>query len=328
MVSQPRQSRTPLFSQDSFESSLSFVEWTALGTSLGGSILGVLLQQGMLAISSLYLSSLGLSFVNRHRTEQQLQRQLEQQASYVQQVKEYQKQTATRSEFKGLEQQMELVTSKTSEQLERLQEGVNSQQESSASWKQVEQQLEKLQTSLEAYFSNAQKLIATPVVGRGRVAIFIDHANLEHTAKNLGVKRIEYQALLETLKQDAPLAGAWFYIGVDSRNKKQEYFLKCLRNMGYQIVDKPVIYRPDGSCKGNLDVELALNLVAFADQYDTAVLVSGDGDFTSAVKQVQQQGKKVEVVSIRDHASNDLRKAADRFISLKTIKDQICRIAA
>jgi uncharacterized LabA/DUF88 family protein len=328
MVSQPRQSRTSLFSQGSFESSLNFAEWTALGTSVGGSVLGLLLQQGMLAISSFYLSSLGLSFVNRHRTEQQLKRQLEQQASYVQQVKENQKQTATSSQVQGLQQQIEVTNSNTSQQLQSLQQGVNSLQDSPVHWEQVEQQLEKLQTSLEAYFSNTQKLIATPVAGRGRVAIFIDHGNLEHTAKDLGVKRIEYQALLDTLKQDAPLAGAWFYIGVDSRKKKQECFLKCLRNMGYQIVDKPVIYRPDGSCKGNLDVELALNLVAFADQYDTAVLVSGDGDFTSAVKQVQQQGKKVEVVSIRDHASNDLRKAADRFISLKTIKDQICRMAA
>lgn len=325
MVSQPKQSRTSLFSQGSFESSLNFAEWTALGTSVGGSVLGLLLQQGMLAISSFYLSSLGLSFVNRYRTEQQLQRQLEQQASYVQQVKENQKQTATSSQVQGLQQQIEVTNSNTSQQLQSLQQGVNSLQDSPVHWEKVQDQLEKLQTTLDTYFSNPTP--STPVAGRGRVAIFIDHGNLEHTAKDLGIKRIEYKALLETLKQDSPLAGAWFYIGVDSRNKKQEFFLKCLRNMGYQIVDKPVLYRPDGSCKGNLDVELALNLVAFADPYDTAVLVSGDGDFTSAVQQVQQQGKKVEVVSVRDHASNDLRKAADRFISLKTIKDQICRVA-
>ena len=325
MVSQPRQSRTSLFSQSSFKSSLNFAEWTALGTSVGGSVLGLLLQQGMLAFSSFSLSSLGLSFVNRYRTEQQLKRQLEQQASYVQQVKVDQKQTATSSQVQGLQQQIDVTNSNTSQQLQSLQQGVNSLQDSPAHWEKVQDQLEKLQTTLDTYFSNPTP--STPVTGRGRVAIFIDHGNLEHTAKDLGIKRIEYQGLLDTLRQDSPLAGAWFYIGVDTRHRKQQSFLNVLRNIGYEIVEKRMIRRPDGSVKGNLDVELALNLVAFADQYDTAVLVSGDGDFTSAVKQVQEQGKKVEVVSIPDHTSNDLKKVANRYISLKTLKDKISRVA-
>lgn len=333
MVSQPKHFRTPLFSQGSFEFSLNLPEWTALGTSIGGSVLGILLQQGMLAISSLSISGLGLSLVNRHRTEQHLKRQLDQQASCVQQIKEDQKQTAACSELQRLQEQIAVINSNTSQQLqglETLQKGINSLQDSPSNWEQVQDQLEKLQTTLDTYLSNPAPSAPTPINGRGRVAIFIDHGNLEHTAKDLEISSIDYKALLETLKQDSPLAGAWLYISVDTKCKKQPSFLNALRKKGYEIVQKPMIRRSDGSCKGNLDVELALNLVAFAnqDQYDTAILVSGDGDFTSAVKQVQAQGKKVEVVSASNYINNDLKKIADRFISLKPIKDQIDRVAA
>jgi uncharacterized LabA/DUF88 family protein len=164
---------------------------------------------------------------------------------------------------------------------------------------------------------------STPVKGRGRVAIFIDHGNLEHTARDLGIERLEYKALRDVLKGDAPLAMAQFFIGIDQQNPQQKRFINALRNMGYQIVPKNMKRHKDHSCDGNLDVELSLNLVSSSDEYDTAVLVSGDGDFITPVKQVQEKGKKVEVVSINQRTSRQLKQVADRFISLDTIKDQI-----
>lgn len=320
MVSQPKRFRTPLVSQGSFESSFDLAEWTAIGTSVGGSVLGILLQQGIVAISSLYL---GLSFLNRHRTEQKI----EQQANYIQQLKEYQKQTATCSEVKGLQKQIEVANSNTNQQLQSLQtlqQGINSLQDSPVNWEQLQSQVENLQTTLNTYLSNSTPSTTTPVEGRGRVAIFIDHGNLEHTAKFLGIK-IDYESLLKQLQQDAPLAGAWLHIAVNTKYSRQNSFLNALTDKGYQIVQKDKITRHDGSCKGDIDVELALNLITlgYQDQYDTAVLVSGDGDFTCAVEQVQAQGKKVEVVSISNHTSNKLKDVANRYISLKDIQNQI-----
>ena len=48
---------------------------------------------------------------------------------------------------------------------------------------------------------------------------------------------------------------------------------------------------------------------------DTMVLVAGDGDFVPAVRQLVEDGYKVEVV-FWDHASKELKAAATQFVSL------------
>ena len=74
----------------------------------------------------------------------------------------------------------------------------------------------------------------------------------------------------------------------------------------------------DGSCKANLDVELALDLVELANTYDTAIWVSGDGDFIPAVEQIQRLGKRVEVVGYRATTSQKLIQLADDYFDLET----------
>ena len=50
--------------------------------------------------------------------------------------------------------------------------------------------------------------------------------------------------------------------------------------------------------------------------YDTAILVSGDGDFATDVEAVKDRGKHVEVAAVKTGQSYHLRNACDRFISL------------
>jgi len=54
----------------------------------------------------------------------------------------------------------------------------------------------------------------------------------------------------------------------------------------------------------------------FSRYYDTAVLVSGDGDLAYAVNAVSYQGVRVEVVSLRSMTSDSLFNVADRYIDL------------
>ncbi|MGA1476664.1 MAG: NYN domain-containing protein, partial [Prochlorothrix sp.] len=64
-------------------------------------------------------------------------------------------------------------------------------------------------------------------------------------------------------------------------------------------------------------------LMARVVSYDTAVLVSGDGDLAYAVDAVSYRGVRVEVVSLRSMTSDSLINVADRYIDLEGIKDQI-----
>ena len=52
---------------------------------------------------------------------------------------------------------------------------------------------------------------------------------------------------------------------------------------------------------------------------DIAVVVSGDGDFASAIRAVQEMGVRVEVISFRGNTSSDLIDVADLFTDIAQI---------
>ncbi len=157
---------------------------------------------------------------------------------------------------------------------------------------------------------------------RGRVAIFIDGSNLFYAALQLGIE-IDYTKLLCRLTGGSRLLRSFFYTGVDRTNEKQQGFLLWMRRNGYRVIAKDLVQLPDGSKKANLDVEIAVDMMALVDSYDTAVLVSGDGDLAYAVNAVSYHGVRVEVVSLRAMTSDSLINVSDRYIDLEQIKEDI-----
>jgi uncharacterized LabA/DUF88 family protein len=81
--------------------------------------------------------------------------------------------------------------------------------------------------------------------------------------------------------------------------------------------------------KGNMDIELAIDMLEMAQYIDHAILFSGDGDFRRLVEAVQRKGVRVSVVStIRSSppmVSDDLRRQADNFIELQELAPNIMR---
>ena len=65
-----------------------------------------------------------------------------------------------------------------------------------------------------------------------------------------------------------------------------------------------------------VDVMIATDMVsmAYEDKYDTAYLLSADGDFTHAIRKVRDTGKKVLVAS--SIPGNEISKAANSFIPM------------
>jgi uncharacterized LabA/DUF88 family protein len=173
--------------------------------------------------------------------------------------------------------------------------------------------------------SLSQDSIFTPeqvLENRGRIAIFIDGSNLFYAALQLGIE-IDYTKLLCRLTGGSRLLRSFFYTGVDPTNEKQQGFLLWMRRNGYRVITKELIQLPDGSKKANLDVEIAVDMIALVGCYDTAILVSGDGDLAYAVDAVSYRGIRVEVVSLRSMTSDSLINVADRYIDLDVIKEDI-----
>ncbi len=157
---------------------------------------------------------------------------------------------------------------------------------------------------------------------RGRVAIFIDGSNLFYAALQLGIE-IDYTKLLCRLTAGSRLLRSFFYTGVDRTNEKQQSFLLWMRRHGYRVITKDIVQFTDGSKKGNLDVEIAVDMISLVGYYDTAILVSGDGALTYAVEAASYRGVRVEVVSLRSMTSDSLINVADQYIELDLIKENI-----
>ncbi len=152
----------------------------------------------------------------------------------------------------------------------------------------------------------------------GKAIAFIDEANITIQAERLGL-RIDYKKLLNYLNENYNLLRAYLYTGLDLESAGLNNFVVMLRRTGFRVVHFRGDERPDGSVKANLDVHIAVDMVAMADSYDVAILFSGDGDYVPAIDVVSRKGVRVEVVSLEEHAANQLLDHADHFSDLREL---------
>jgi len=150
------------------------------------------------------------------------------------------------------------------------------------------------------------------------VAVFVDVANIFYAAKSAGVD-IDYVTLLKSATAGRDFVRAYAYTGLDPDNENQRNFHQFLARHQYKVVSKDIRKYGDGKVKANLDIELVVDLMKTARNLDVAVIVSGDGDFASAIRAVQEMGVRVEVVSFRGNTSSDLIDVADLFTDITHI---------
>ncbi len=159
----------------------------------------------------------------------------------------------------------------------------------------------------------------------GRVCVFIDAANILYSQQTLKW-RVDYEKLKNFFVQELNLVGLYFYTGVVGENDKQRKFLEKLKNLGFQIRAKEVkrikISKNEYQWKGNLDVELAIDVLENIDNFDTMILMSGDSDFAPLLDAAKKRAKRVLVVSTKGHVSKELLERA-KYINLKKLRDYI-----
>ena len=166
------------------------------------------------------------------------------------------------------------------------------------------------------------------------VALFIDGANLSAAARALGFG-IDYAALPDVFAAGGRLVRAYFYtalLEIDDHAPLRP-LVDWLDYNGYTVVTKPAKTFTDAlgnrTVKGNMDVEMAIDMLELAGKIDHAVLFSGDGDFRHLVEAVQRQGVRVSVVSTLRSSppavADELRRQADAFIDLQDLAPRIAR---
>ena len=162
---------------------------------------------------------------------------------------------------------------------------------------------------------------------KGRVAIFVDAANVLYAQRTLGWQ-IDYRRLLEYFRRECTVNGIYYYTGKINASEKQNGFLAKLALYGYSVLSKEVkfIRLENGKLlpKGNLDIELALDAYRFHENYETLILCSGDSDFAYLLDLLKAKGKWVLVMSTRGHISKELLDRA-KYIDFRKLKGEIKR---
>jgi len=169
---------------------------------------------------------------------------------------------------------------------------------------------------------------------REKIALFIDGANLYAAAKALGFD-IDYRKLLKAFQSRGYLLRAYYYTALieDQEYSSIRPLIDWLDYNGYKVVTKPAKEFTDSmgrrKIKGNMDIELTIDAMELGDSVDHFVIFSGDGDFRSLVEALQRRGRKVSVVSTLSTQppmiADDLRRQADHFIDLKSLRDEVGR---
>jgi uncharacterized LabA/DUF88 family protein len=136
---------------------------------------------------------------------------------------------------------------------------------------------------------------------------YIDGTNLHLTMVNVGWL-LDYKRFRIYLEEKYNVAKAYYFIGKIPGN---ENIYSNLESYGYMLIFKPTLYVPSKGYKGNCDAELVLQAMIDINEYDKAVIVTSDGDFSCLVEYLSKIDKLERVLApCREGCSKLLRKTA------------------
>ena len=149
-----------------------------------------------------------------------------------------------------------------------------------------------------------------------RVGIFVDVANMYHSAKNLYGARVNFSEILKMAVSQRKLIRAIAYV-IRSSSVEEEGFFGALDKQGFEIKIKDLQVFIGGAKKADWDVGMAIDAIKLADKLDTIVLVTGDGDFAPLVSYLKEnKGCQVEIVAFGRTTSAKLIEIADDYTNL------------
>ncbi len=149
-----------------------------------------------------------------------------------------------------------------------------------------------------------------------KIAIFVDVQNVYYTTKEKYRSNFDYNQFWYVATQGREVLKANAY-AIASNDPKQRQFHHILRGVGFNVELKPFIQRRDGSAKGDWDVGIALDAIEWAEDADTIILVSGDGDFSVLADRIRERfNKRVEVFGVPGLTAQSLIDSANQFTAI------------
>lgn len=153
-----------------------------------------------------------------------------------------------------------------------------------------------------------------------RVMVFIDYRNVYEVLETTGDGlRMDLFRLTQILVGTRDLVGAYVFDGRKRyvrRDDSTEQLHNGLRGQGFRVIARDSVVFEDGKMRQKeVDVSLACEMLehALLNNFDVAILVSGDRDFVPVIQKVQAAGKRVEVAAFDGEFSQEVKRAADVY---------------
>jgi len=152
---------------------------------------------------------------------------------------------------------------------------------------------------------------------------FIDSQNV-----NLSIRDqswvLDFKKLRIYLKDKYNINKAFLFIGFV--NEYQDLYTS-LQEFGYILVFKPTLKLPNGKVKGNVDAELVLHTMIEMENYDRALIVTGDGDFHCLVKYLIKKNKLLKLmIPNRQDYSSLFRKVMPHIVFMNDLRGKLAHL--
>ncbi len=149
---------------------------------------------------------------------------------------------------------------------------------------------------------------------------FIDSQNLNLSIRKQGWV-LDFKRFRQYLRDKYNVTQAFLFIGYVAEN--YDLYTKLQRD-GFIVIFKPTLKLPDGTVKGNVDAELVLHTMIEYENYDKAVIVTGDGDFYCLVDYLRKKDKLLKlVIPNRNAFSSLLRKMTAHMLFMNDLKGKL-----
>jgi len=100
--------------------------------------------------------------------------------------------------------------------------------------------------------------------------------------------------------------------------RQNSRFIESLQELGFVVRDRSVIREKNANNPfgTDWDMGIAIEAIKRIEEFDTYILVSGDGDFNILLEELRKQGKRVEVVTFKSTKSVLLHRPAHKITHL------------
>lgn len=172
------------------------------------------------------------------------------------------------------------------------------------------------------------------------IYVFIDASNLWQAQKTKG-KFFDFGKLKKFIEQkfNSSLVEVFYYSAYPAEGTrnycldgKHKFFTLLEKGLGFKVWKKELkripIINEEGMCfkeKGNMDVEITIDVMFHIDKFNIAIFFTGDSDFLALVSHLRNSGKKVYIFSSKNNISEELKTGGDGYFEVLDIEENIWR---